>query len=378
MRYIRISPIDAFFYDFMETPNGQYTAVKFWHDLSSLNGTIHNNLKLFVTHETSHDVISEPEMFIAAITEAKTLNEAVPILVNDIRNLLASLATHFSCGFKPIHERSFTIAANANHDFEINHIDLEISNNVISSIIFVDPSTIVEKEDGYELKGTRTKTMYALKGSVKHDDYINSYFSINHPDASNLNVNCVMLQPEKLQSIAELPDFETDHIFNTLLALYNDSLSCPIPSTAFSLLWQIIELIDSNADTTQLLNEDALNAIVTSLEGSNLDTEVIQNRILGSLKGMKAESQPERFITGIKMILPEWNAPENIKSIIRNARKARGKLYHPRVAGDPYDKELLKSYQEINDIVKTIVKSIIEKSSNKALQPTPKSGAPEL
>lgn len=359
MRYIRISPIDTFFYDFIETPNGQYTAVKFWHDLSSLNDTIHNNLKIFVTHDTSHDVISEPEMFIVAIIEAKTLNEAVPTLVNDIGKLLASLASQFSCGFKAIHERSLTIAATANHKFEIANIDLEISNGVISSIIFVDPSSVVEKDGGYEFKGTRMKPSYALTGSVKHDDYINSYFSINHPDASDLNVNCAMLQPDKLQSIAELPDFETGSIFNTLLALYNESLSCPIPSTGFSLLWQIIELIDSNADVTQLLDEETLITIVSSLEEKNIDKEIIQNRILGSLKAMKAESQAERFLTGVKKILPEWNIPTNIKSIIRDARKARGKLYHPRTAGDPYDKELLKSYQELNNIVKSIVKSII-------------------
>ena len=65
-------------------------------------------------------------------------------------------------------------------------------------------------------------------------------------------------------------------------------MSCPIPSTAFSLLWQIIELIESNAETTQLLNEDTLNTIVSSLEENNIDKNVsLGNKSLSQLFTLK-------------------------------------------------------------------------------------------
>ena len=83
MRYIRVSPVNSFFYDFVETPNGQYTAIKFWHDLSSLNGATHNGIKIFVSYDTNCDVTSEPGIFVAAITEADSLELGVSALVGN-------------------------------------------------------------------------------------------------------------------------------------------------------------------------------------------------------------------------------------------------------------------------------------------------------
>ena len=359
MHYIRISPIDTYFYNFTETPNGQYTAIKFWHDLSSLNGASHNNVKIFVSHDTNHDVISEPVMFAASLTESDSLNEAIPKLVESIRNFLGSLSIHFNCSFQALHECSFTIATTASHDFSINELDLKVNNGVVSSVVVIDPKTIQKIDDGYEFKGTSTNVNYALKGSIKHDDYINSYFSVNHPDASNLNINYEMVQTKKLHSIGDLPSFESGNIKNTLVSLYNESLSCSVPSLAFSLLWQIIELIESNANATPIFDDDTLNKIKSSLNELKIDANLIQNRILGNLKGMKIESQPERFISGAKKLFPDWEEPDKVKNIFRKARKARGKLYHPRKEYDPYDKQLLVSYFEVKSMVKSFIKYIV-------------------
>lgn len=75
---------------------------------------------------------------------------------------------------------------------------------------------------------------------------------------------------------------------------------------------------------------------------------------------MKSESQPRRFFLGAKKLVPIWNPPDNMNNIFLKARKVRGKLYHPRSAYDPYDKELLKSYLEIKGIVKSFMKCIAE------------------
>lgn len=112
-----------------------------------------------------------------------------------------------------MHERSFTIAATASHNFSIRDLSLEIRNGAINSFTLVDPESVKEKEDGYEFKGTQIKLPYALKGSGKHEDYINSYFSVYHPEASNLNITCVMLHRDELQSIGDWPVFESGNTF---------------------------------------------------------------------------------------------------------------------------------------------------------------------
>jgi hypothetical protein len=133
------------------------------------------------------------------------------------------------------------------------------------------------------------------------------------------------------------------------------------PSSAFTLLWKIVEVVERACPSEPLFEDSVLTNIETILK--NEIPQVSLDRVVGSLKSMQAASQPARFVKGASHLFPGWEFDEKeVLKVIRESRSARGKHFHPVDDVDPYDGKLIAAFLKLRGVIKEMIRSPYKKS----------------
>jgi hypothetical protein len=308
MKVLRISPIDAFCYEFVQVPSGQYSATKFWYDLAPLDLFMIEGCKIFVEQDRSGKVFSEPNIYCFAIGDYPNLQQARDDLVRKMNNVFAMLSVPFNCAFRIRHEESIISVPSFGYDPLLTHLKIETKDGHLKSFTFLDPSKCEEKNGEISGFGTKCSTYYSELGWVAAEGYLSLFFKLYVSEPHGIHQTFYLHKPENLPPLAPLIKIEKNTIHSTIYTLHSESLAMATPSSAFTLLWKIVEVVERACPSEPLFEDSVLTNIETILK--NEIPQVSLDRVVGSLKSMQAASQPARFVKGASHLFPGWEFDE--------------------------------------------------------------------
>lgn len=355
MKYIRICRVHAIRYEFIPTPSGQYTAVKFWNDLESLDGCIIDNTKLFITHDKSREVYSEPIIYIVAVVEASNKSDAIDALVLDTANSLAHFTMRYNCSFGVMQDQTFFTQLHVPYQFSLLDVGIQFMGKRASHFAIMDPTRKKQRPDGFFEGPSLKHELYGYDTVVKHRDCLSQFATVHVPEPHKVNINVNQLKRKDLPPEGPLHLVPKNSLQGILFNLYGDSIACSNPLEAFSPLWKIVEVIERQPERSPLLSAKELQELNNFLGGFGNE---VRTRLIASARSMDSRTQAERFIDGVKIVFPTWNgSEENAKSTLRKSREARGRLFHPNRAVDPYHREILEAYAGLKAMIFEILNS---------------------
>jgi hypothetical protein len=352
--YISVIPITEIKVDLLSLGEQRYTWFPSWDDLRSLNGKcLLDRFKIFLDQQDpSH---FQPKLFVCMLIAAVNEHEANWKGTEATRTLANQLVTLFSRGFEVIEHEALIIDASliTKGISSLNMIELTILNGNVRTISSPHGKWTSNFPQGLAYSSDSCLSTFAKLQKIEGD-------------TKDLCVPSIqMLQKEVLLNIdsnlRKMENAKPEHkkmLMNSITALYSAAITTSNVTISFLLLWQVLEsLALIECQDEQAISSNTLEKIILLLSNEKYDLQT-QRRVKSTLAMLTKKSNVDTIAEIVKREVFPNEEYATLRRDIDRFRRIRGAIAHPKGLSHEDTVNLLKSYQELRNIVQTLFKKL--------------------
>lgn len=350
-RYIVIFPVVEMRLDLL--PFGKrYTWLRSWEDLRDLHGKIiGKQVKIFTYNEDAKR--KPPKLFFSTLIDAPSEEEAYELGRRKLEEFVYLLSVFLRKSFRILPFESITLPLP--NVRSIKEVELKVDKGYATKIITPRGAwTILSPHFGETTANTIFPAhfeMPKMEGKVSHTAIVMSRKGLDE-------VGDFLVRIERL-------DEEERGLLNVIGQLYSTATSSEVVSISYLLLWEILEVYShARSYPTRLLDKQTLRKVRALLKQEKYEEKDIERLI--SVLGMRREKTETEVMSTViqKDLFPEKELGE-IYDMIRDLRKTRSEITHPKALSDIDQAILLDYYRKLKEIVEKLLISIIRKYEHK-------------
>lgn len=354
-RYVFILPVVEMRLDLL--PFGKrYTWLRSWEDMEELNGkVIGKRLKIFTYTE---DAKRKPsKLFLCTLIDAPSEEEAYDLGRRRVEEFVYLMSVFLRKGFRILPYETVTLPLP--NVRSIKEVELQVNKGYIDKIIA--PSG----------KWTILSPHF---GEITANDIFPAHFEMPKIEGKVSHTGIVMSK----KGLDEVGDFfvrieglkdEERGLLNVIGQLYSAATSNELVSISYLLLWETLEVYSHTLSSpTRLLNKQTLRRVKAVLKQEKYEEKDVERLI--SVLGMYGEkTETEVMSIIIQKNLFSKKKLSEIDKMIRDLRKTRSMITHPKVLSDIDKGTLLDHYVILREIVERLLLFYIQKYGNKEETP---------
>jgi len=349
-RYIFILPVVEMRLDLL--PFGKrHTWLRSWEGLEELNGKIiGKQLKIFTyTEDAKH---KPSKLFLCTLVDALREEEAYDLGRRKVEEFVYLMSVFLRKGFRILPYETVTVPLlNVR---SIKEVELQVDKGYVTKII---------------APRGRWTILSPHFGEITGKDIFPSYFEMPKIEGKVSHTAIAMSKT----GLYEVGDFfvrikglkdEERGLLNVIGQLYSAATTSESVSTSYLLLWETLEVYSHTLSSpTRLLNKETLIRVKALLKKENYQERDVDRLIsvLG-MYGEKTETEVMSF-TIHKNLFPKKRLSE-IHKLIRELRKTRSLITHPKILSDIDKATLLDNYAKLREIVENLLLSYIRRYGN--------------
>lgn len=350
-RFIFVLPVVEMRLDLL--PFGKrHTWLRSWEDLEELNGKIiGKRFKIFVYNEDSERKPSK--LFFCTLIDALCEEEAYELGKRKVEELVYLMSVFLRKSFRILPYEAITLPLP--NIRSIKEIDLQV-------------------DKGYATKIVNPRESWTILsphfGKITHNAIFPTHFEMPKIEGK-VSHTAIALSKKGLEAVGDLfvriegLNDEERRLLNIIGKLYSTATSSEVVSTSYLLLWEILEVYSHTLSTpTRLLNKRTLKRVKELLRQQEYEEKDIER--LGSMLGMYGEkTETELMSIIIHRNLFSEKKPSEVYEMIRDLRKTRSIITHPKVSRQVDKATSLDHYGKLKEVVGRLLLSYIQKYEHK-------------
>lgn len=353
-RYIFILPVVEVRLDLLAFGK-RYTWLRSWEDLGELNGKIVGKQRIFTYIE---DAKRKPsKLFFCTLIDAPSEEEAYELGKQRVEEFVYLMSVFLRKAFGILPYESVTLPLP--NVRSIKDVDLQVDKGYATKIITP--------------RGEWT-LLSPMFGEITQDKIFPTHFEMPKMEGK-VSHNAVAMSKKGLDQVAdffiriERLNDEERGLLNAIGQLYSTATSSEVVSVSYILLWEILEVYShTRSSPSRLLSKQTLRRIRVLLRQEKYEEKTVE-RLL-SVLGMRGEKTETEVMSIViqKNLFPKKKLSE-INKMIRDLRRTRSMITHPKVWSDIDKATLLDHYGKLKETVEKLLLLYIHKYTGKEQNP---------